>query len=70
MHPAWAGAGGNWAAMLWETGSKIGHMVIVDGLSSDGYVLIRDPWEGTRYKMHKSDFLQYWNDYGVYRRRP
>ena len=59
---------GSWAAMLWETGSKIGHMIVVDGIDREGYVLIRDPWEGTRYTMKKSDFLQYWNDYGVYRR--
>ncbi|ACK74146.1 conserved hypothetical protein (plasmid) [Gloeothece citriformis PCC 7424] len=60
---------GSWIAMLWETGAKIGHMVIVDGVDLLEYVLIRDPWQGTRYKLRKEDFLQYWSDYGVYRRR-
>lgn len=60
---------GSWIAMLWETGGKIGHMVVVDGVSEQGYVLIRDPWQATRYKMRQDDFLQYWSDYGVYRVR-
>lgn len=27
-----------------------------------------DPWEGTRYKMIKDDFLKHWTQHGVYRR--
>jgi filamentous hemagglutinin len=60
---------GSWIAILWETGAKIGHMVIVDGVDLLEYVLIRDPWQGTRYKLRKEDFLHYWSDYGVYRRK-
>lgn len=60
---------GPWAAMLWEVGSEIGHMVVIDGMDESADVLIRDPWEGTKYKMKEEDFLQYWNQYGVYRRR-
>lgn len=60
---------GSWIAMLWETGSKIGHMVIVDAFDRQDYALIRDPWQGTRYKLKKEDFLNYWSDYGVYRRK-
>jgi ABC-type bacteriocin/lantibiotic exporter with double-glycine peptidase domain len=60
---------GAWAAVLWEAGVGIGHMVIVDGLDEMGYVLIRDPWEGTSYKMIKDDFLQYWSQAGVYWRK-
>lgn len=60
---------GLWAAVFWEMGARIGHMVIVEGLDKRGSVLIRDPWEGTRYRMRKEDFLQYWNLTGVYWRR-
>ncbi|MDJ1176839.1 papain-like cysteine protease family protein [Roseofilum capinflatum] len=57
---------GLWAAVFWEIGARIGHMVIVEGLARSGYILILDPWEGTRYRMKKEDFLQYWNLTGVY----
>jgi ABC-type bacteriocin/lantibiotic exporter with double-glycine peptidase domain len=57
---------GSWAAVLWEKGVGIGHMIIVDGLDEDEYVMIRDPWQGTRYRMIIDDFLQYWSQSGVY----
>lgn len=60
---------GSWAAILWEVGASIGHMVVIDGISNDGYILIRDPWQGTRYKMIKDDLLLYWTQQGVYRKR-
>lgn len=56
---------GSWVAVLWESGVRIGHMVIVDGTDHDN-VLIRDPWDGTKYKMTMADFLQYWNGQAVY----
>ena len=52
-------------AVLWESAARIGHMVILDGTNTDT-VLIRDPWEGTKYRMLKADFLQYWNGQAVY----
>lgn len=58
---------GSWAAVLWEVGAGLGHMVLVDGLDETGYVLIRDPWDGTRYKMTKGDFLKYWTTQAVFR---
>lgn len=58
---------GSWAALLWEVGAGIGHMVLVDGLDEAGYVLIRDPWDGTSYKMRKDDFLKYWTTQAVFR---
>lgn len=44
-------------------------MVLVDGLDETGYVLIRDPWDGTKYKMTREDFLKYWNTQAVYWRK-
>ncbi len=61
---------GAWIAVLWEEGARIGHFVVVDGLDETGKVMIRDPQgKGTRYKMEEKDFLQYWNQQGVYLRR-
>lgn len=60
---------GSWAAMFWESGANLGHLVVVDGQDSDGYVLIRDPWQSTRYKMKWDDFLLYWNEHGVFQRK-
>jgi len=58
---------GSWAAVLWEVGAGIGQMVLVDGLDEAGYVLIRDPWDGTRYRMTREDFLKYWTTQAVFR---
>ena len=58
---------GSWAAMMWETGNKVGHWVVVDGLNLKGRVLIRDPMHGTKYKMSYEDFLDYWTEYAVYK---
>lgn len=59
---------GSWIAVLWEAEAKIGHMVIVDRVDEHQLLLIRDPWASTRYQMRIEDFLNYWTDYGVYRR--
>ena len=61
---------GSWAAMLWETGAGIGHFVIVDGIDEFGFVLIRDPWQGTSYKMTKDDFCKYWTTEAIFVRQP
>jgi ABC-type bacteriocin/lantibiotic exporter with double-glycine peptidase domain len=55
--------------MLWETGAGIGHFVIVDGTDEDGFVLIRDPWQGTSYKMTKENFGQYWTTEAIFMRQ-
>ena len=60
---------GSWAAVLWEVGAGIGHMILVDGLDEVGYVLIRDPWDATTYRMTREDFLKYWNTQAVYWRK-
>jgi len=60
---------GSWSAMLWETSAGIGHLIIVDGLDDLGYVLIRDPWEGTKYKMTQDNFCQYWTTEAIFARK-
>ncbi|MEG4083940.1 papain-like cysteine protease family protein [Microcoleus sp. POL10_C6] len=56
---------GSWAAILWETLAELGHIVIVDGLD-DTKIMIRDPWNATKYKMELEEFLNYWNLQAVY----
>ncbi|NJK77471.1 MAG: hypothetical protein HC942_30580 [Microcoleus sp. SU_5_6] len=57
---------GSWAAVLWETLADLGHIVIVDGLDGTGKIMIRDPWNATKYKMELAEFLNYWNLQAVY----
>ncbi|MEK0194191.1 papain-like cysteine protease family protein [Microcoleus anatoxicus] len=57
---------GSWAAILWETLADLGHVVIVDGLDDTGKIMIRDPWNATKYKMELAEFLNYWNLQAVY----
>ncbi len=56
----------SWMAQRSEFGNRVGHMVVVDGLDLTGFVLIRDPWEGTRYKMNIDEFLKVWNQIAVF----
>lgn len=57
---------GYWAAVLWEPLADLGHMVIVDGIDDTEKILIRDPWNATRYKMDREEFLNYWNVQAIY----
>lgn len=59
-------AKGSWAAEMKEFGNPIAHLVVVDGFDEAGRLRIRDPWNGTRYKMEEAEFLNYWNTRGVY----
>jgi len=59
-------ARGSWAAEMKEFGNPIAHLVVVDGCDDAGRVLIRDPWNGTRYKMDREEFLTYWTTRGIY----
>ena len=44
--------------------------MVVDGFDETEKVMIRDPQGlGTKYKMDKEEFLQYWNQQGVYLRK-
>ena len=42
---------GSWAAVVKNSGAKIGHWVVVDGFDDVGNILIRDPGDATRYGM-------------------
>lgn len=49
-----------------EFGNRIAHIVVVDGQNSAELVLIRDPWEGTSYKMEIDEFLRVWSQIAVF----
>lgn len=57
---------GSWAAMMWERGASIGHLVIIDGFDNYGRLAVRDPWDETSYKMQLKDFLEVWSGVAVY----
>ncbi|MGK7877137.1 MAG: papain-like cysteine protease family protein [Xenococcaceae cyanobacterium] len=57
---------GTWMAELREPGARLGHLVLVDGYAPKERIRIRDPWDGTRYKMELEEFLQYWTLQGIY----
>ena len=59
---------GSWIADLRETGGRLGHLVVVDGYDDQGRLCIRDPWEGTTYKIETDEFLKYWTLSGIYAR--
>jgi hypothetical protein len=58
---------GSWSAMMWEPGAHTGHWVVVEGISPEGLVNIRDPFDATRYKMNQSDFVKSWSGYSVFK---
>ena len=62
---------GTWGALLKECrpGVKLSHVVVVDGIDDGGRVLIRDPWDGTSYKMTREDFLKYWTTNAIFQRK-
>ncbi|MBN7137863.1 hypothetical protein A7A76_24575 [Lysobacter enzymogenes] len=77
----WVGAGvdsssfgalnetGSWSAMMWEKGNGYGHWVVVDGLNDSGMVLLRDPFNATRYSMTPLDFDNSWSGYSVFKQK-
>ncbi|GFE71888.1 papain-like cysteine protease family protein [Chroococcus sp. FPU101] len=60
---------GIFIAELREPMARLGHLVVVDGWDEDGFLSIRDPWDGTRYKMEQEEFLKYWTLQGIYARK-
>jgi hypothetical protein len=62
-----------WGAELMENAGtdldKSLHSVVVDGVGSDGNLLIRDPWEGAKYEMTPQQFLKIWTGRAIYRPR-
>ena len=61
-------ATGSWAAMLFESGARFGHWVVVEGVNNEGRVIVRDPADGTRYLMELDEFLSHWTLFSVFRR--
>ncbi|MEX2337251.1 MAG: cysteine peptidase family C39 domain-containing protein, partial [Aquisalimonadaceae bacterium] len=57
---------GSWGAQLLEKGNKIGHWVVVDGLDDAGRVIVRDPWQATKYRMDLTEFQNTWTGYSVW----
>ncbi len=60
---------GSWIAELREPLTKMGHFVVVDGIDEQEKPIIRDPWDGTRYKMEIDEFLKHWTQQGVFWKR-
>jgi hypothetical protein len=60
---------GAWIANFQQPGS-IGHIVVIDGRDKRNRVKIRDPWEGTSYKMEWEEFLNVWTRGGVFWQKP
>lgn len=58
---------GSWSAMMWDTGNKVGHWVVVKGVDKAGDVIIHDPWKGTSYKMTTKDFNGAWNEIAIFK---
>lgn len=51
---------GSWAALLQPKGPvAVGHWVVVDGITTDGLVLVRDP-VGAAYGIPLADFAASW----------
>ncbi len=49
----------NWGAVLRE-GTPLGHLVLVERVAAQGFVFIKDPFDGTSYKMQVREFLAHW----------
>ncbi|ECK8875319.1 hypothetical protein AH715_003894 [Salmonella enterica subsp. enterica] len=57
----------SWSAMMWDSGNKVGHWVVVKGVDNTGKVMINDPFKGTSYTMTVKDFKDVWNGHSVYK---
>lgn len=57
---------GPWIANMRLVGTSMHHSVIVDGFDEAGLLIIRDPAQGTMYKMTYEDFETFWSGYGVF----
>jgi filamentous hemagglutinin len=58
---------GSWSAMMWDSGNKVGHWVVVNGVDDAGRVIVKDPFQGTQYKMEVDKFKEVWNGHSVYK---
>ena len=53
---------GTWGAVLREPTFR-GHAVLVEGLTKQGFVKIKDPFDQTSYRMSESEFLKYLSEF-------
>lgn len=58
-----------WLAFMVTHSKPPLHAVIVDGADRHGRVLIRDPYNGTSYRMTPDDFDDAWGGHAIFRRR-
>lgn len=56
---------GSWSAMMWDSGNKVGHWVVVNGVDDAGRVIIKDPFNGAQYEMEVAKFKEVWNGHSV-----
>lgn len=60
-----------WAAELLENAGtdleKSLHVIVIEGLSPTSNLIVRDPWEGTKYEMTQKVFLKLWTGQAAYR---
>ena len=52
---------------MWDSGSKVGHWVVVNGVDDAGRVIVKDPFQGTQYRMEVEKFKEVWNGHSVYK---
>ncbi len=52
---------------MWDSGNRVGHWVVVNGVDDAGRVNIKDPFNGTQYKMEVEQFKEAWNGHSVYK---
>ena len=57
---------GVWGAVLRE-GNPLGHLVVVEDLTKQDLVAIKDPYDATRYEMQREEFLLHWGGEAVFR---
>lgn len=48
------------AGAVLQDGSPLGHLVMIDGIDKEELFIIKDPFDGTSYKMTEEDFLKHW----------
>ncbi len=56
----------SWGAEVKSFGEDA-HVVVVDGISPEGTIMIRDPQKATEYELHLNDFFHFWWGRGIYK---
>lgn len=56
---------GSYITSLKSFGSE-SHMVVIDGVDARGRVIVRDPYEGTKYLMEWDEFVRVWEGMSVW----